>query len=209
MINSLVDNGFNGKQDLYAGQINRAIEAARSLRLDDGPVVAERDWGDDKGYSDFTTLAFRIFGFQIEALFSMYFAMLGAAFVFFTIRFYEDCVALFFLVAFFAAHLLVVQILPNSGVTSVVHDSRFLPTISCVSMFHWLLAIVRKNHRPRVEVPLLIAQAAVIVFVLNGRSSSIWQVWAIGFFLACAALWAYLRDETAISTGKHRCLGYW
>jgi len=195
VIKSLVENGFSGDQILKPGQINTAIHAARSLQLGGGPVASEKDWGDDKGYSDFTTLAFRLFGFQIEALFSLYFVMLGVAVTLFALRFYDDRWALSILVTFLVAHLLVIQILPNSGVTSVVHDSRFLPAVSSISMFHWLLAIARSNRRAMLEVPLLIAQAAIIVFVLNCRSSSIWQVWAVAFTLVMVGFLSLRRGD--------------
>ena len=79
--------------------------------------------------------------------------------------------------------------------TSVVHDSRFLPAVSSISMLHWLLAIVRSNRRAVVEFSLLIAQTSILVFVLNCRSSSIWQIWAIALALIVGGLWSFRRGD--------------
>jgi len=180
VVDALIENGFRDDQISRRGRINYAIEAARVLKFDSERVLSQKDWGDDKGYSDFTTLAFRLFGFQIEALFNLYFLLIGIAITAFILRFYSDPQAMLVLVAFLAAHLMVVRILPNSEVNSVVHDARFLPAISCIAMLHWMLAMVRPTRRFLNEMLLLVVQLTILVFILNCRSSSIWQIVAIG-----------------------------
>ena len=89
-----ITKGFDGGAVTRPGRINQAIKNAASVKLDGPTLSTERDWGDDKGYSDFTTLAFRLFGLRIEALFMCYFALMALAIAFFGVRFFGDIGAL-------------------------------------------------------------------------------------------------------------------
>lgn len=185
-----ITKGFDSGAVTQPGRLNRAITSAISIDLSRVCPAIEKDWGDDKGYSDFTTLAFELFGLRIESLFILYFALFSFACVLFFLRFYDDLAALATLVVYLAAHYMVVAVLPNSTVTAVVHDARFLPAISGISVIHWIFAATRPARRLWLDLGLLQFQAAVIFFVVDGRSSAAWQVIAI----FCAALWLFFRS---------------
>jgi hypothetical protein len=191
VINSLIDNGFNDDQITKTGQINHAINETKLLHISGENITIQPDWGDDKGYSDFTTLAFSLFGLNIEALLDLYFLIFIISILLFVINFVKDSQALFILIVFLVAQLLVINILPNTQVTSVVHDSRFLPVISFVAMIHWLISIARPFRKTALDVVLLIGQLVILIFVLNSRSSSIWQILAIGVVILYTLLRSY------------------
>ena len=175
VIKTLSDGLANGLV-IKPGQINATIDTAAVIDLGPPPPAVERDWGDDKGYSDFTTLAFILFGQHIEAMFYFYFVLLTLASTVYVLQFHDDVEAMILLVVFLVAHVITLSVLPNSTVTSVLHDARFLPVISCISVLHWILGATKPPKHPALALVLLFAQAVIVVFVIDSRSSAIWQL---------------------------------
>jgi hypothetical protein len=202
VVDALIDGGFRADAIAEPGRINVAIERARRLQFVTdcrAPRMCADDWGDDKGYADFAILAFWLFGFRIESFYYLYFLVLGISAALFAAEFRRQPACLLLLPLFLAAHHVTVVILPDSVVTAVLHDARFLPALSMVATLHLALVASAPGALGLGSLALATAQVAVIILAIDGRASTIWQVVLIvgaamvGILRACRAGGAWAR----------------
>jgi hypothetical protein len=97
-----------------------------SLNVDCDPAFVNAclaDWGDDKGYADYVLGSFQAFGLRIQSLYYFYFLILGISVCVFCVDSFRDPATLVMAPLFLAAQYVAVLVLPDSQVTSVVHDA--------------------------------------------------------------------------------------
>ena len=141
------------------------------------------DWGDDKGNADYFMLAFGLFGFNVQALYHLYFLILGISMAVFIAAFFRNVAYLTLVPLFLAGHHLAVITLLDNLVTSTVHDAHFLAAMACLASLHVALLLTRPERNTLWSVPALVVQLAVIVLVIGSRPSAIWLVYfPIGVF---------------------------
>jgi hypothetical protein len=190
---------------------NAGIAAARGKTLDlpggrDNPDLYLRDWGDDKGAADYFMAAFLLFGFKIQALYYLYMLVLAISVLVFAVQFFESPGALILAPLYLAAHSLAVVTLPDSMVSSVVHDARFLPALGCLASLHAASVLVQRDRLPRRTLPLLLVQLAVLLLVIDSRPSGIWLIYfPIGAFVLSLLLsWRSRGTSATLSTALWR-----
>ncbi|MFN8635028.1 MAG: hypothetical protein U0893_14320 [Chloroflexota bacterium] len=177
---------------------NTGIADALQLTIDANPAPGSPslylgDWGDDKGYANYPTLAFALFGFRIQSFYYLYFLLLAISLTAFLVEFRHQSHYLAIAPMFLAAHHLAVLTLQDSAVTSTLHDARFLPALGCLASMHVMLLLVRRE-RPTIWSAFgLLVQIATIVLVVESRPSSIWLVYfPVGACLVVVA-WSLVR----------------
>jgi hypothetical protein len=212
VVHALIEGGFNADSISVSGRIDAAIERARALHFRPDCAVPQRcldDWGDDKGYADFVILAFWLFGFGIGALYNFYFLLLAVSLLMFTAQFFTDPERLLVMLFFVSAHYATMLILPNSTVTSVVHDARFLPAASTLAALHIALVLLRLSPLRTSDVAIVAGQVLIIVLAIDGRSSTKWQIVFIATIsviavlrAACSSPWrAHILVDAAVVVG--------
>jgi hypothetical protein len=175
-----VADGAGGRTDL-----NRGMQAALGLSFDrdcgsQHPDACVDSWGDDQGYTEgytnYIVLAFRVFGFNSQALYNLYFLIIALSLAVFALQFFADTNALILAPIFAAAHHLVVMLLPGNPVTSVVHDPHFVPVISFFAALHLTLLLVGKERDWRSTLVCSIAQLCIMAFAIDARTSALWII---------------------------------
>ena len=141
---------------------------------------------DDKGIVDFVELAFRVFGLRIESVAIAYYALLLLSSLLFCWRYWNNCMAMVALTSVLFAEF---QILPylvfNPQLTSPL-ALRCIPIISVIACLHCALHYWR-TRATLTDLAAVFLQALLIVFVLNVRSTAIWQpLLLLGFGLIFA-----------------------
>lgn len=156
------------------GAIANALGRGYQLQCDSGPPGLCADHLDDKEYADYVTVAFTLFGFNVQALYNLYFLLLAISLAAFCAQFVREPAYLALAPLLLAAHYAAVLVLRDSIVTYVVHDSRFLPAVACLAAIHVALVVLHRSRSSVREIPLLAIQVMIMVFVLDSRSSAIY-----------------------------------
>ena len=181
----------------------RSIGADRSYRL----------MGlDDKGIVDFVTIAFRLFGLEVQSVLYLYFLILFISCCCFILGFFRSPSRLILLVGLLIAFYLVLPMIAFNQQLNSVLSYRALPILSMVACLHCLLFALSPSGR-RHHMVLVAVQVAILIFVLHLRTTTMWQVLTIaGVSLAGGAYcWRQgPRNETSIHVRrKHALLSGW
>jgi hypothetical protein len=161
--------------------INRAIEKAAEFKWSFDPSRDVRGTaGDDIGLIDYAKLAFRLFGYQLQSLYYLYFVMLVVSTTIFILQFrsLSGIVPLVGIVSIayvflFSSNLF--DVTSGPGAVSLT-DPRVLSGLAIVPGLHIGCLVICDLPPDRASVGFAIAQAATLVFVILIRSSSIWIV---------------------------------
>lgn len=181
--------------------LNDAIHAAASL----GPLtpgyLSDRTlftmYYEDLGYVDFIKYAFRLFGLKIEAIYYLFFAILGLSALAFLITFRSNPVALTVLFANVFAFLIEVHVslfdLGMPTFTGFRHGSA----IGLVPMWHFIFLIITRARLSVINVALAIFQLVVLILAIKTRGSAEWMVLFVIAAASFRALWPWLRNSRA------------
>lgn len=160
------------------------------------PLVRE-----DKGLVVYYKLAFAAFGPRIQSVFWLYFALLGASALCWSLTFGRRPELMALLAIFLGAHLAVTLAAPAVGLDlAAVHNPRFLPVLTVLPALHLALLILGARRREPSVVAAASFQAALLTLVIHARSGSVSQILFLGALFAAAAL-LRLRGEPEL--GAH------
>lgn len=174
--------------------LSRGIQGAigHNFSRDCGPANPNNclpDRADEKGYADYMIAAFTIFGYSIQSLYNLYFLILGISVLTFFVQFFREPGYLILAPLFLAGHHLAVLLLPDNQVTSVIHDGHFLPAVACLAALHIAILLVRKEGSWLWSLPSLVVQTAIILFIIDSRSSAKWMIYFPLIAFAFALVW--------------------
>jgi hypothetical protein len=155
--------------------------------------------GEDLGLGTYTYLAFRAFGVNIPALTYLYFAIVTASLLLYSIGHWRSVGAMAAVVAVVLALYAVVcadfvnflgtsAYFRNAGID--VKDPRFLGTIAAIPVLHLIVMWTRPRYRlGPLDYIVVAMQAAIFAFAPQIRSPVIWAVLALSaFWLTTGAL---------------------
>jgi hypothetical protein len=191
--------------------LNDAITAAMQVPVPKYGNFADRSYFSmkeaDLGLVDFTKLAFHVFGFRIEALFYLYFLMLGLSAATFIAGHYRSPAALTLPIAFLAAGNLVAGMDVFESVhLQTVTNGRFLATLGLLPAFHLIVLMLERRRTDWLQRLLAALQIAIVAFAYSARSSLIWLVLFFAAFAAAQILgnWQEWRAQEAWSPSNTR-----
>jgi hypothetical protein len=168
--------------------INEALAAA--LATPPPPEAFVVDTGlrtmvyDDIGIVDYDRIAFAIFGVNVEALYYLFFAILGLSTVAFLIQFWTSPVAQVVLLFNLLAFLLELHAGLFSRDMPSFWGMRHGSTLAILPAWHLALLVAR---RVRLTIPgllLAVVQVAILVLAIRMRGSAAWTI----VFLAALAI---------------------
>lgn len=177
--------------------LNAGLRAAASLGpqtpgyIEDGTLITT--FYDDMGEVDYVTLAFRLFGLQIESMLYLYFTLVALSALVFILTFHDRIFALCLLFAtlfayFIELYLKVFEPVAISSYWGMRHSS----TLCLVPAFHLaLLLLWRTRASPTVAVGAMV-QLAILILAWRIRGSVAWVlvfVPALAFALALLESW--------------------
>lgn len=150
--------------------------------------------GMDPGVVNYDKLAFRLFGYRVEALYYLYFVMLALGVVTFVLAFSSQPAILGVPILFLAAGNLVVttDLFENQDLFTVA-NVRFLSTLGILPALHIATLILLRAKPDAKQLALAFVQTAIFSFAISIRSSLVWAVLLIAV-LAALQLFVSIRS---------------
>lgn len=178
--------------NLDAASVNAAISAV--MRLDPNHIDRgyELLWDDDKGMVDFVALAFRLFGFQVQSIFYLYFLVMLASCIAYTLAFFKQTACLLLLAGFVSMFFLLLPMIAFNPQLVSVLTNRVLPLLSVVACLHLILFALRPRLTV-VQLALVFAQAVLLIFTVHLRTTTMWQTTTVALVSGAAALLVWRR----------------
>ena len=166
---------FRGVQDFFvhAPRTDASLIAATQLQKLDRGVVFFPD--DDKGYADFSRLAFAIFGVRIASIFWLYVTIFALSVGAFIVAFHDDIAALAVCAVVCLGMDAGIPAFPVSLELGQFTNPRAIGTLSLIAFAHLLWQSMRGSRRSAVFWLATAFQVAVITLVVFCRSSEVWQ----------------------------------
>jgi hypothetical protein len=143
--------------------------------------------GDDKGAADFAILAFHLFGFRVESLYSAWFALYLGGILAFAAVYWHRPARLAALFICTCAMYVACFALPLTTELLSVHNPRAFGAVSLVPLLHLGLAMIDRHKVTTLRLVAASVQGGIIAFAVHVRSTEWWQVLgliAIAVYLA-------------------------
>jgi hypothetical protein len=180
--------------------LNEAIRTAANLGPQQPGFLSDRTLittiYDDVGYVDYVKVAFRLFGFRIEAMYYTFFVALALSSLVFIITFAFDRAALSILVVtLFALFAEMHTAIFNEGMPTL-HGMRHGSTLALIPAWHFAFLILRQRRADLPTVALAVVQVAILILAIKMRGSAAWAVvfvLAVSLFQALRSLWPHVR----------------
>jgi SAM-dependent methyltransferase len=180
-----------------AGQLNAGVRAAASLGpqipgyVSDGTLIVTQN--DGKGAVDYVTIAFRLFGTQVQSLFYLYFALVGLSAVIFIVTFRDNIYALAVLLCTLAAYYiqLRLRILDPPDIPAYF-GMRNGSTLCLIAMWHFVFLVITARKPTPWVVLGAIAQLGILILAWRLRWAAIW-VFGFVFLVALVPALRHLR----------------
>jgi hypothetical protein len=129
----------------------------------------------DLGLVDYDKLAFLLFGFRIEALYYLYFTILGTSVGAFVLAHRRSRIALAVPLLFLAAGNLIIGLSMFDIVdVSTVANSRFLSTLGILPGLHLIILMLERQRLTGGQFALALLQAAIFCLAISTRSALVW-----------------------------------
>ena len=138
------------------------------------------------GLVDYYSLSFLLFGYQFQSLLYFYFLLLAIQCLIFFVQFRDADHISAMLILFLVAHYMTLTALRfPSNQLDAPNNYRFLPVLAILPILHICLLSL---YQRKVNTPVVlgaVAQALLLAFIIQCRSSAYWVLVAI----ACVAAW--------------------
>ena len=135
---------------------------------------------------DYYSLSFLLFGYQFQSLLYFYFLLLAIQSLIFFVQFRHTDNIIAMLILFLIAHYMTLTALRFPGnQLDAPNNYRFLPVLAILPMLHLCLLSL---YQRKVNTPVVlgaVAQALLLAFIIQCRSSAYWVLVPI----ACVAAW--------------------
>ena len=205
VLNALIDSGMtqltvplSNQKRIYPDNVrdgalmDSAIEAALSLgslpagSFNDRTLICGEY--DDLGLTDYYSLAFKTFGYNIAAPFRFYFLLLGLSALLFAFSFRHSKMSMVFLSTWsFALALVISSVYFDEIGLATVHNQRFLSTLAFLPFVHIALEISANRAISRWNLFSLILQTILLFFAWTIRQSVNWAIISIFLIIGIAA----------------------
>lgn len=197
-----LEPGFDDPADNYYRvdfSLNRYIAAATEFPTDARHREAMSAYGGihtlkglvSPGLVDYYSLSFLLFGYQFQSLLYFYFLLLAIQSTIFFLQFRNEDRFVAVLTLFLVAHYMTLTALRFPGdQLNAPNNYRFMPVLGILPMLHICLL---SAYQHKVSTPTIlgaVAQALLLGFIINCRSSAYWTLVPIALL---AALPLYLR----------------
>ncbi len=177
--------------------LNAGLRAAASLGpqtpgyIEDGTLITT--FYDDMGEVDYVTMAFRLFGLQIESMLYLYFTLVALSALVFILTFHDRIFALCLLfTTLFAYYVeLYLKVFEPVAITSY-WGMRHSSTLCFVPAFHLALLLLWKRKPSPAVVAGAVIQLAILILTWRIRGSVAWVLVflpALAFALALLESW--------------------
>jgi len=142
---------------------------------------------DDRGFSDFVNISFRIFGHNMRGLYKGFFLFVAISLCFALLSMWKDSFSLAVLVIFIVSYLGLLPLFPTADTSSLWHrvpalhitETRALECLGLLFVLQCTCVVIR-NLRVTVSTWLgLVGQALMFAFLYSCRSSLGWIVLAV------------------------------
>ncbi len=144
---------------------------------------------DDVGIVDFDKIAFSLFGFRIQSLYYLFFAILSLSTVLFLLQFWTRPVAQIVLLCCLYAFFLELHGSFFTQNMPTFWGMRHGSTLAIVPMWHVALLLAYRARLSLVAVILALIQVAILVLAIKMRGSAAWTI----VFLSAIALFLAFR----------------
>lgn len=211
VLNALIDGGMTQLTVPLSNQKRIYPDNVRDGALMDGAIQAALSLGslskgsfndrtlicgeyDDLGLTDYYSLSFKTFGYNIAAPFKFYFLLLGLSALLFAFSFGRSKISMLLLSAWsFAVALVISSVYFDEIALATVHNQRFLSTLAILPFVHIALEISANRDVTRWNLFSLILQTILLVFAWTIRQSVIWAIIAIFLVISISA---YQRKDS-------------
>lgn len=172
--------------------------------------------GDDLGFADFAKIGFFLFGYQLIALYLLFFLIQGVSVAVFAAVFRDRPLALCVLLVLVLAQWAVFRsVLLDERYMGATSDPRFLSILAMIPGLH-LAFVLTEGLRPTSwNIAAIALQACIVAFIVLIRASAVWvpfglallgiallvstgrrapllrrcgRLWSLGILLACLVL---------------------
>jgi hypothetical protein len=207
LFNELLARGFTADPAVVAKFGMTAPENLRSGAYLDG--ILERMWrelpgtpdcrggfrgfgADDLGFTDFTRLAFWIFGVHVRSFYYLFFLLYGASLGLALLERRGDRVGQGILVGIaalvYATCFYSNLMFPEPPGLGNMLNPRFMPVIGLVPMVHLLLVTIHRAPVTVAQVAIVVFQSALVFFALHIRATAAWLVAALAIAVGAILL---------------------
>jgi hypothetical protein len=218
VIDALCENGFamfgddkgprldvDGWNALFkdTARLDQALQQAKDTAIDPG-LAPQIIRGNEIAYADYAYAAFRLFGLHITSFYYFYFLLLGLACVMFVIEFGKSPFLMFLLTTYLAGLFFLQNYSESQGSQlATLANSRLFEALSLLPAMHVLLAIWRHLPPRMLTYATVTGQSALLVFLVDCRTTAMWQVGMIVAVALVAILaGAWRRRHSITSWGK-------
>lgn len=171
--------------------VDANIANALSTNIDD----PSKRWivsGDDKGLIEFVYLAFRMFGMSVKSIFILYGLLLTGSCVLYVVEFSWSPRRLALLVSVLAAFYAMLYTFGVTDQSASIVEQRFLGSLGIVPLLHIVLVNFGADKLSMWGRACLVLQIAIVILVLQLRTSEAWQVAAV--FVAVGGSFVFRRS---------------
>ncbi|MBS29098.1 MAG: hypothetical protein CL566_09305, partial [Alphaproteobacteria bacterium] len=177
--------------------LERALEITEPRKLGEPRPI--RQWFGNLVFQDYLLLSTIIFGYQIEALFYLYFLLTFIAVLVGIYRFRHDAglMALFsFVPIALVLTVSATNLFAEPILLDAIHEMRFLGTLSVVPTLYLCLSIFDRRRITIVDGLLIVVQSLILLWAIAFRTSALLGPAAI---LVCVVLAWVLMGSWAVN----------
>jgi len=187
----------HGAEPNVKERLNAGFRAAAALGpqtpgyVSDGSLIVTQN--DGKGAVDYVTIAFQLFGTQVQSLFYLYFALVGLSAFVFILTFRDNIYALAVLLCTLAAYYIQLRLrILDPAAVPIYFGMRSGSTVCLVAMWHFVFLVIQAR-KPTLRVVLgAVVQLAILILAWRLRWAAIW-VFAFVILLALVPALTHLR----------------
>ena len=193
---TLIDNGSN--RELLNDAIGRAASLGPQQTgfVEDGSLITMLYT--DIGQVDFTELAFRIFGLNIQSRYSMFFLLIGTTSVMYLLVFWKSPLANIVLLGTIFAFFIELSTPIFTYNMPTFSSERHCSTLALIPLWYFVFLFIERKRASAITIFGTVVQLTVLLLAIRIRGSAIWTL----FFLCTVssifsvARWRRLGLET-------------
>jgi len=163
--------------------LNKAIEKARNIKVPKKPSFRRGEITampyTDLGLADYYKLSFRLFGFQVDSAYKLFFLILTISILVFVIEYRDRPAILLLPLAFLFLQIEVMDFIYrlDSIDLATVANFRYISVLAIIPAAHvFLLLFKTEIVDNKLRLILLLSQCGIILFVISVRSSALWII---------------------------------
>jgi hypothetical protein len=161
-------------------RMDRTLRHARDAMIN-GDLTPQRINGNITGnevaYADYFYSAIRLFGLHMSSLYYLYFLLLGTACALFVLQFRNSPFLMFLLTTYLGGIFFLQNYAQTEGSQlATLANSRLFEALSLLPAVHIFVAVWRRMPFKLSTLAIVVAQSAVLVFIVDCRVAARWQI---------------------------------